>query len=81
MPSIVQERRARSTGTTIQVVDRGTDDFERAEAREQGYTWNRWETICVDHGTVCSHETRAIAESWASHPDEWCEPCMEEDDG
>jgi hypothetical protein len=34
-----------------------------------------WETICVDHGGVCSHETRRLAESWLSHPYEWCEDC------
>jgi hypothetical protein len=29
----------------------------------------RWETICA-------HETRALAEGWLSHPNEWCEDCM-----
>jgi hypothetical protein len=35
-----------------------------------------WETICCDHGGVCSHETRKVAEAFLSHPDEWCEDCM-----
>ena len=35
-----------------------------------------WETICVHQGGVCSHETRALAESFLSHPSEWCEDCM-----
>lgn len=59
-------RKARVTGTVVHLVDRGADDDED----------NRWETICADHGGVCSHETRRLAEGWLSHPDEWCEDCM-----
>ncbi len=63
---VVIERRNRATGTVVLLVDRGPDDDED----------NRWETICDDHGGVCSHETRRLAEGWLSHPDEWCEDCM-----
>lgn len=63
---ILIERKARATKTIVQLVDRGKDDFED----------QRWETICVDHGGVCSHNTRALATDWLSHPDEWCEDCM-----
>lgn len=73
--NVVQERRNRETGTLILVVDRGLDDFERDLAREQGIEWNRWETICADHGTVCSHQTRALAVSFSAVPSEWCEDC------
>jgi len=76
MERLVQERRARETGTLVQIVDRGVDDFERAEAREQGIAWNRWETICVEHGAVCSHESLALARRHAPVPTEWCEDCM-----
>lgn len=72
---VVIERRSRSTGLTVQLYDRGTDDFERQSAREEGYEWLRWETICVEHGTVCSHPTRALAESFLAVPAEWCEVC------
>jgi hypothetical protein len=58
-------RRARSTGTEVVLVDRG--DYDDG---------HRWETICADHGGVCSHETRKLAEQWLPHPDEWCEDCM-----
>lgn len=63
---VLIERVARATGTTVMLVDRG--------AGEEGE--HRWETICVDHGGVCSHETRRLAADWLSHPDEWCEDCM-----
>lgn len=59
-------RLCRSTGTTVALVDRGADDDED----------NRWETICVDHGGVCSHQSRKLATEFLSHPEEWCEDCM-----
>ena len=59
------ERRCRATGTVVTLVwNEGADESQP------------WETICVDHGGVCSHETRALAEAWLPHPDEWCEDCM-----
>lgn len=66
-PREILRRRARATGTVVALVDRGGSD---------GYGDWRWETICVEHGGVCSHETRKLAEAWLSHPDEWCEDCM-----
>lgn len=67
MEKTVIQRKARSTGTTVILNDRGP-----------GGEWGdwRWETICSEHGGVCSHETRKLAESWISHPEEWCEDCM-----
>jgi hypothetical protein len=45
---VVQERRARSTGTVVQVIDRGPD-----------LDWSeRWETRCADHAFVRSNPTR-----------------------
>lgn len=67
------ERRARATGTTVQLIDRG--DGGGSDGWGDWRDW-RWETICVEHGRVCSHETRKLAEAWLSHPDEWCEDCM-----
>lgn len=67
MSRVLIERVARATGTTVQLVDRGPSD-------EHGDY--RWETICCDHGGVCSHETRRLAEGWLPHPNEWCEDCM-----
>ena len=62
---LLAERRTRSTGTLVQLVYSESADPDQP-----------WETICVDHGGVCSHETRTLAEQWLSHPDEWCEDCM-----
>lgn len=59
------ERRCRATGTHVALVY----DYDADPTQP-------WETICDDHGGVCSHETRALAEGWLSHPDEWCEDCM-----
>lgn len=59
------ERRCRANGTTVLLVY----DYDAEPAQP-------WETICADHGGVCSHETRALAEAWLPHPDEWCEDCM-----
>lgn len=70
-PTILVERRARATGTVVQLVDRGTYTDCLEDNPE-----HRWETICVDHGGVCSHETRKLAEGWLPHPDEWCDDCM-----
>lgn len=56
------ERRCRATGTLVVLAWNASDET--------------YETICVDHGGVCSHETRKLAESFLSHPEEWCEDCM-----
>lgn len=63
---VVQERRARSTGTVVQVIDRGSDP-----------DWERWETRCADHQFVRSNPTRAGAASFASCPEHWCDQCYE----
>ena len=63
---IILSRKARSTGTRVYLEDR----------REDGDPDQPWETICQEHGGVCSHETRATATSFLSHPEEWCEDCM-----
>ena len=44
--------------------------------RNDDHPADPWETICADHGGVCCHETRAMAERFVSHPEEWCEACM-----
>ena len=61
----VIERTARSTGTKVMLVYAPSADPDQP-----------WETICAEHGGVCSHETRKLAEGWLSHPEEWCEDCQ-----
>ncbi len=60
---LVQSRVARSTGFRVDVID----------GRDRG---EGWETICCEHGGVCSHDSRALAVSFAACPEEWCEDCM-----
>ena len=62
---VVIERTARATKTKVQLVYSPSADPEQP-----------WETVCVTHGGVCSHETRKVAESWMPLPNEWCEDCM-----
>lgn len=61
--------RARSTGAEIEVVDNRTRDFMDDD--------NRWYTVCRTHGFLVGHRTRALAQSWAAAPEEWCEECAE----
>ncbi len=65
MERIVLERKARATGTRVYLVHNPDADPDQP-----------WETVCEDHGGVCSHQTRSVATSFLSHPDEWCEDCM-----
>lgn len=39
-----------------------------------------WVTLCEEHGTLCNHRTRRIAEEWLSSPASWCEECRAEVD-
>jgi hypothetical protein len=67
MGHVVKTSTARSNGTKVDLVDLGP-------TRGEGEP--RWETICVEHGGVCSHDTRKLAESFMAAPEEWCEDCM-----
>ena len=70
MSAIVAERKARSTGTVVQVIDNRDGQFD-AGAEE-----NPWYTHCVDHGGICSHMTRKLALLFASAPEVWCPTCQ-----
>lgn len=69
----VFEHRNRETKTLIR--------WGRAEALDLSPEDGRWVTICVEHGQVCFHETRQLAEQWAAHPLTWCERCNGNDPG
>ena len=62
---VVLERRCRATGTVVYL------EFAPEADADQP-----WQTVCEDHGGVCCHSTRKLAERFLSHPDEWCEDCM-----
>lgn len=62
----VQLRRSRKTGTLVGIYrasEAGLDDEGGA-----------WVTVCEDHGTLCNHETRKLAE-WHAPSVDWCEDC------
>lgn len=61
---------ARSSGAMILVLD-----GEPAGLDTEG---GRWQTVCDDHGFICSHDTLSLASSWASCPEMFCESCAEE---
>jgi hypothetical protein len=72
---VVFEKKARSTGATIRVLDnRQQQWFEWDDAG--GYA-EKWWTECTTHGFTCSHERRSNAVSWASQPEMWCDECRE----
>lgn len=69
--------RNRRTGTLVvtvdapaQGVDAGGDSLPDGTFRP----W-RWATICDDHGTICGHQTLALALGHMRSPDGWCEAC------
>lgn len=64
---VVQRRRARSSGTTVEIID--TDEETTFDS-----AGGRWVTIC-EHGYLCNHQTRVLAGSFAAAPEEWCELC------
>jgi hypothetical protein len=47
------------------------------EAAELDTEAGRWQTVCEDHGSICSHRTFDIARAFATCPEEWCEDCRE----
>ncbi len=73
-PNIIQERRARSTGTIVQVVDNRDGNIDTDPDLP-------WFTICCDHGGCVGHPTRRLAVSWASEPENWCPTCQDADQG
>lgn len=61
-------RHVNTTGTLVTIYDGRAAGFDL-----EGY---RWRTVCEDHGKFVSHSTYALARSWISRPDEWCEGCQ-----
>lgn len=63
---LVERRRRRRTGTTVEVW-RGFDGQPD------------WQTVCVEHGGICLHYTLADAMAFARDPAEWCPGCRVSD--
>lgn len=63
----VKRSRSRLTGTLVVLFDTNkTDEYDS--------DGGRWVTICDEHGTVCNHDTRKVAESHMPYVS-WCEEC------
>ena len=87
--TVVQARRARSTGTIVEVWDLDAPDAEFDRDRQPAdydidgnvTAWDegdRWATACTDHGVFVTHSTLRLARRHAPVPEEWCDDCRNE---
>lgn len=64
---IVSHRKTRTTGATVTVTKVGPgSSFEQDPG---------WMTMCLNHGQLVFHETRALAMENSSVPEQWCSDC------
>lgn len=83
--SIVQRRKARSTGALIAVLDnRQAEWVAHPDPTDYDYdpemSPNKWLTMCETHGFIIHHSTRALAVAWSAQPEGWCEGCCGDPD-
>lgn len=64
----VVTRKARTTGALVSIYNN-----DQAGLDADGGPWS---TVCEKHSWVVSHNNLKAAQSWLSHPEEWCEECM-----
>lgn len=69
----VEARKARSTGTLVGL-------YRSAEGGIESDPELPWSVVCEDHGGVLSMETRAMASTAMSQPDDWCPVCSGQED-
>jgi hypothetical protein len=67
---IVMYRKARSTGTHVGL-------YDALEAGFESDPETPWATVCEEHGGIVCHATRKAAETYLSHPEDWCPTCQE----
>lgn len=65
---LLDQRKARSTGATVSLYD--------GEAAGLDTEGGPYSTVCEDHAACVAHATLAIARSWLSMPEEWCDSCQ-----
>ena len=70
-PGVVLYRKARSTGTHVGLYRSYESGFESDPE------WP-WSTVCDEHGGIVCHATRKAAETFLSHPEDWCPTCKDE---
>lgn len=83
--------RRRSSGTVVEVLDTAHPHSEfdlevwpsgyDANGNVTGWEANRWVTVCVDHGELCTHRTFTLASDHATYSAGWCEACRDEEFG
>ena len=64
---VLEERKARSTGTTVRLIDNRDKGY-----KEEG---EKWYIECATHGYSDAHTGRMIAEEHLAHPENWCDVC------
>jgi len=64
----VRVTRARSVGSLVALIDNRSEGYEIQGAA--------WQTQCITHGYDCGHDSKHVAVSWASAPEEWCDECQ-----
>lgn len=60
---VVASRKRRSTGTTVELIDRGKG------------VEPRWLTRCVEHDTTAEHASGRDARKAGRAPEQWCSKC------
>jgi hypothetical protein len=64
---IISHRKTRTTGATVTITRVGPgSSFEQDPG---------WMTMCLNHGQLVFHETRALAFENAPVPEQWCSDC------
>lgn len=64
-----EQRKNRITGKLVGLYDGTAAEMDTADGR--------WQTVCEEHGTICSHRTLELANRHMADP-QWCEPCQAE---
>lgn len=87
--AVRQARRARVTGTVVEVWDLDDPDAEVPRAEPVPLAWDedgnllawedadRWATYCCEHGEFVTHRTLRLAGLHAVDPRGWCSRCAE----
>lgn len=67
MAGRVTTKKCRATGYKVTVA--------RADDLDLCSEGGKWVTVCEEHGSICNHDTRKLADEHAAWP-AWCEECQ-----
>lgn len=70
---------SRARQTNYWVTTGHADDLglERGFSDYDGIEHCRWYNVCEAHGSICGHQTLALAKRFAASPKDWCEHCRD----